>query len=481
MKPIFKKAKLSSVLGLAFDGNRLEGAVVRRSGGGVEAQQKFSVPLALNPLNAQPELFGQEIRNHLAAQGIREKHCVLALPLSWALLAHSNIPEVSDDDLPGFLDMEAERNFSAGLESLMLGRSVATLPEGQRYGTLAAIPRAQLAQIDDGLRLAKLKPLRFTFALASLAQLSDDPSAAQLILMVGSSKIDLLIAHGGGIVALRSLEAIEHEEGPQKQWDTDLIGREIRITLGNLPPELKSVRFRARIIETGESPAGFIQGLREKLERFGMTVEVSKTYDEQDASLGKFPPGVQINSAITAAAGFLAGKGEGFDFLPPRVSQWKQLTDKVSSKKLGYAGVAAAALLLLAGGIFGIQQWKLSRLRSQWEGMEARVKDAEETQNQIKRFRPWFDKSYKVLSILRRVTEAFPEEGVVSAKTIEIRNVSMVNCSGVAQNNPALFKVVDSLRGAKEVENVKIDNLRGKSPIVFSFNFQWSSGGGNER
>ncbi|MGV3772915.1 MAG: hypothetical protein ACO1QB_08440 [Verrucomicrobiales bacterium] len=481
MKPIFKKAKLASVLGLAFDANRLEGAVVKRVGNGLEVQKKFSVPLGLNPLNAQPELFAQEIKNHLAQQGIREKNCVLALPLNWALVSHTEVPQIPEEDLQSFLDVEAERNFSSGLESLMIGRSMATLPEGQRYATLAAVPRAQLAQIDDGLRLAKLHPHQFTFAITSLDRYSDDPKVANLTLMLGQTKIDLLISHGGGIVALRSIEGIEEDEGPQKRFDADLIGREIRITLGNLPPELKNLRYEARIIEGTELPAGFTPALKEKLERFGMSARIIRNYGEDEAHLGQFAGGIQINPAISVAAAYLAGVGERFNFLPPRTSAWKQLTEKVSSKKLGYAGVAAAVFLILVGGAFAIQQWKLSRLRSQWAAMETRVRAAEDTQAQIKQFRPWFDKSFKTLSILRRVTEAFPEDGLVSAKTIEIRNLSMVNCSGVAQNNPALFKVVDNLREAKEVENVKIDQLRGKAPIVYSFNFQWAQGGGSER
>ena len=45
-------------------------------------------------------------------------------------------------------------------------------------------------------------------------------------------------------------------------------------------------------------------------------------------------------------------------------------------------------------------------------------------QQQIRKFRPWFDDSFRNLTILRKITEAFPEEGDVTAKTLEIRDLS---------------------------------------------------------
>ena len=46
----------------------------------------FSVSLSLDPLTADPELVGREIRNHLDAAGVRERHCIVAVPLKWALI-----------------------------------------------------------------------------------------------------------------------------------------------------------------------------------------------------------------------------------------------------------------------------------------------------------------------------------------------------------------------------------------------------------
>jgi len=84
-----KRGAPSSLLGLTLDGSRLEGVVLRRSNGLLQVNQRFTAVLSLDPLTNEPELVGREILNHLEAAGVRERRCVVALPLKWALAAHT--------------------------------------------------------------------------------------------------------------------------------------------------------------------------------------------------------------------------------------------------------------------------------------------------------------------------------------------------------------------------------------------------------
>jgi hypothetical protein len=135
---------------------------------------------------------------------------------------------------------------------------------------------------------------------------------------------------------------------------------------------------------------------------------------------------------------------------------------------------------LLIVGAFVIQQWQLSRLRSQWSAIAVQVTELENLQQQIRKFRPWFDDSLRTLSILRRLTEAFPEDGVVAAKTVEIRELAAVSCSGSAKDSPSLQKMLDRLSATKEIGDVKVEQTRGSAPLQFTFNFHWSEGGSSE-
>jgi len=98
--------------------------------------------------------------------------------------------------------------------------------------------------------------------------------------------------------------------------------------------------------------------------------------------------------------------------------------------------------------------------------------------DEIRRYRPWFDKSVRSLTLLKRLAEAFPQDGAVSAKTVELREPSRVTCSGTARNREALIKTLDQLRSVKEISDVHIEMTRGNTPLEFTFNFQWGGPGG---
>ena len=66
----------------------------------------------------------------------------------------------------------------------------------------------------------------------------------------------------------------------------------------------------------------------------------------------------------------------------------------------------------------------------------------------------------------------------MTAKTIEIRDDRAVNCSGVAQSYQALLQTLEQLRTIPGVKAVRLDMVHGKSPMQFTFNFQYSNNGG---
>ncbi len=161
-KPNFLKRKPRTVLlGLSLDGSRLEGALVRLQSGSLQLVQSFTATLALDPLTSEPELVGREVLNHLEAAGIRERYCTVAVPLKWALTAHTTLPDMPEADEDNFLKIEAERNFSSDTATLRMAISRFTSPSGIRHATFVGIPAAHLQRLEQALRAAKLKPGQF--------------------------------------------------------------------------------------------------------------------------------------------------------------------------------------------------------------------------------------------------------------------------------------------------------------------------------
>ena len=168
MKDPHTKQRPSSLLGLSLDGNLLTGVVLRRTNGSLVLVRKFAATLSLDPLTNDPELVGREIQNRLEEADIRERRCVVCVPLSWVLVIQTQLPELPAADLPSFLQLEAERGFPYAPETLLISTSTFRTPGGESYATQAAVPREPLTRLENALKAARLKPVAFSLAITAL-------------------------------------------------------------------------------------------------------------------------------------------------------------------------------------------------------------------------------------------------------------------------------------------------------------------------
>jgi hypothetical protein len=430
-------------------------------------------------LTNDAELVGQEIRNHLEKAGIRERRCAVCVPLNWALTVQTKLPELPEADVASFLQIEAERGFPYGPDALLVSTSRFQSPAGEQYATQVAVSRDHVTRLEKALKAARLKPVTFSFGITASQSATKDSSHGVMALAIGENGVALQVSCGGGIAALRALEGTLEAEGGKKQLHSDVVAREIRITLGQLPGDLRDAVSQVRVLGNSDLAQQLTADLRSRSEAIGMKVEPVTRYAADEFGV-QVPAEASFSAALSLAARYLGRHGTGLEFLPPKVSSWQQFTTRYASRKLVPIGATAGALALLIGGAFAVQQWQLSRLDSEWSVMAPKVTELNGLQTQIRRFRPWFDDSFRNLTILRKITEAFPEQGDVSAKTLEIRDLSLVTCSGVARDNPSFLKMYEQLRATKEVTDLKVDNVRGKAPLQFTVNFRWEAGGANE-
>ncbi len=472
MKFLKRQRAPLSILGLALDGSRLEGVVLRRSNGSLQVEQSVGVSLALNPSTGDPELVGREIRNRLDEAGIRERRCAVCVPLNWALTLQTKLPDLPEADLESFLQIEAERGFPYAFDALMISRSRYRSPGGDQYVTQVAIPRDSLSRLERVLKAARLKPVTFSLGILALQDAEAESSNGVLALTIEDNGVGLQVCSGGGVAILRTLEGAFEIEGGEKRLQTDQIAREARITLGQLPSDVRDSLRRLRIFGRNDTAQQLAEELQPRVGAMGIEIEQVRNYrpDEFKTSL---PTGTAVSPAFSLAARHLMDRRPGFEFLPPKTHPWQQWTARYSSRTLRYAGATAGSIALITTLAFLVQQVQLIRLRSRWSAMAPKVMELDDMQKQISKYRPWFDDSLRTLSILRRLTEAFPEDGAVSAKMVEIRELGVITCSGTARDSQAVLKTIDQLSAAKEVANVKVDSFRGKSPVQFTFNFHW--------
>ena len=471
---LFKRQPGSSLLGLAFDGSRLEGVHVRRTNGSVEIKKAFSASLSLDPLTAEIELAGREIRNQLDTEQIRERWCAVSLPLNWALTLTVKLPEIPDQDVTDFLQIEAERGLPYGPDELILAHS-RFQAGSEQYATLVAIPREQVMRLEAVLQAAQLRPVTFSLGLTALQSAEAEQERGVLALQPGETSVGMQVTSGGGVAVLRTLDGAYEQTGAGHELQVDQVAREIRITMGQLQPGLRDSVRLLRVFGRNETAQELVEELQSRGGSLDMKVEAVRDHSAVEYGI-KIPCGMAVSQALSVAVRRLAGQS-GMEFLPPKVSAWKQFTERYSSGRLAYASAAAGAVALIVLIAFAVQGIVLWHWKSKWSSIETKVTELAKIRDQIRQYRPWYDDSVRSLSILKRITEAFPEDGAVSAKTIELRSPSTVTCTGTALNRDALIKALDRLRAAtNEVAEVHIEGTRGSSTLEFSFNFQWIGG-----
>lgn len=463
----------NSLLGLALEGSRLEGVWLKRSGDALQVAGSFAVTLTLDPLTAAPELVGREIRNHLDAAEIRERRCVVALPLKWALAAHAKVPQLADADAASFLQLEAERSFPCDVATLITATSRCKIASTEEQATFVGMPRGHVAALEAALRAAGLKPESFSLGITALQRPAADTALA---LTIGESHVGLQITSGGGVLVLRALEGAVENTGGRVTLHTDVIARELRITLGQLPEAVRGSLRSVRVFGPRDLAQELATELQRRFSALNLPVDVVTRYDAKELGVS-VSSDAPVSAAFSLAAEKLAGRATTFDFLPPKVSQWQQMMSRYGTGKLRKVGLVAASVVGLVVVAFLIQQIVLWRFQSRWSDMKTRVTELESTQAQIKQYRPWFDESARSLSILKQLTQAFPEDGVVTAKTIEIREANLVTCTGTAKDNGSLLKMLGELRKAGNVADLKVNRIQGKSPMQFTFDFRWVEGG----
>lgn len=461
MKWIAKK-RPTSVVGLSFAEGQLRLVHVARAKNAVAVIRTAAAPLTLDLLHPEPELVGQEIRNHFEAAGIRERHCVVALPPAWVMTQHSAVPDLGPEDLASLLQIEAEKGFPCDPDELQIARSPQQAGE-QRFVSQLAVRKDQVDRLSEVLRSAGLKPLSFSLGLAALPGAMGTATDGCVTLIVEPKGATLLVAAGGGIAALRALEAAIESENGEAVVNGPVLARELRITFEQVPPELRravkrlTLRGHERMVrQLGEilGPWAADAGLALEV-RPGAAKSVGEEIAEQLALR-------QVQQGAPE-----------LEFLPPRPSRWAVMMSRYSSKRLATAGFAAAAAVVVVLLAFGWQEFRLWSLRGEWQGMATQVAELEATQGRIREFRPWYDASFRNLTIIKRVVECFPDNGSVTAKTFEIHSPATISVSGTARDNASLLRTLDQLRQAKEIQGLKIEQIRGKTPLQFNFTFRW--------
>ncbi|HZQ45477.1 MAG TPA: hypothetical protein VFC07_00575, partial [Verrucomicrobiae bacterium] len=185
-----------------------------------------------------------------------------------------------------------------------------------------------------------------------------------------------------------------------------------------------------------------------------------------------------LSPALAAAANYVSGTDSGPELMPPKVS-WvqEQLAKYAVTKKLGWAGMAGAGVVLIIAGLFVFQQIQIANWQHQKNDLLAKTKSVHAAMAEVNRYKPWYDSSFRALEILKTLSKAFPLNGRdVTAKSLRITSLTDVSVAGVANSRSSVSQVVDWLAKTNVVRTgtVSLPSVAGPpTQLQFTLNFQW--------
>ncbi len=401
---------------------------------------RLELPCAIE--TDDPILLGRALRRALRAAGWRWDRCVVGLPTEWCLALGTKVPSLAPEDVNALLDLEAERMLPSDPAEWVIGRCLAEEPNGKRV-LQVAVNRGRLTRIESLLRAAGLRPVLTTATLAAAAIALPRPA---LVVRQGRRGGALCLAAPSGVVTLRAVSA--GAEGLAE------LARDVRIARETQDVIAPETAVRLLVVsptdETRDATAD-----SDSRRAFGRTTGVDRL---PDATL----PKLLLEAAWSHPEQLPSLR-------PPAPSRWTRVLQRPGSRRLRVLAVAGAMAFLLLSAAIGWKEIQLFLLRQEWAAIQPEVDRISEIRARLREFRAWDDSSLPALSLLRLVTEAFPESGAVTARSVEVRPPQTITVTGTAREHSALLATIDRLRQQPSVRNVRVEQIRGQSPAQFTF------------
>jgi len=411
----------------------------------------FLIPTGADDVVKDAENAGTTLAAALDDSHIRHRSCVVRIPPGWALTATIDLPELGDEDLRSYLELCAEREFPVAVSELRLAWSAFTLADGKRRATLAAVPSKRMEAVEKMLATARCRPVSISL---SLDECFSTPKPT-LFFLANGTHTDVVITTGGGVVSMRALAGITHSD--ENPFDPVSFYREIRITLGRLPESVRRDLHDARFGGTPSSARKLFDETREGLRQLGIE---NTSVDENMGIIG-------------TTEAWLSGRPVPFEFVVPEVNRWLVMIKRFDSKRHRLIVAGAVGLIFLPLLVLFIRHEYENHLENEWNSMKKNVAELDALQQKIRQFRPWFEPAPQVLQVIENVVAAFPEQGDVWAKSLQVTDGNKVTCTGFARNQAVLLALLERMRAMPGVTDLQRGPMRGDNPVQFSFTCKW--------
>jgi len=456
------KRNIASRLAIVIDGNHCGAGF-----GSGAAWQYVHRALAVEPLCADPSLVAQELRELLAPLAPLPRRLCLGLPLDRLLCLSVDLPpEMPAEMIQSYLQLQAEQQLLLSPAEMAFVASLSTTSAAAcRRATLLALPLPQFENLRRAARLLGFKQVQITALTLPLALAGATAGdGADATLLAGPRWIDFVVSNGQAVALLRRVAGAA--TGPRPQPDFAAVGGELRLSLGQLPADVRQQLQQIRIIGSNDA----VHSVQTQLlgSRFAGIDGVGAPLPPEQSVLQH-----AVMAMVEAGAASIAALALAPIEQASTRHRWRQL----QRRQL----LSIAAVLLLAG-VVGVvlllqQHRKLHNLQASWAQVQPRAAAVRTILAELKQQEPWLNDHPLHLDIFKTVTQAFPEAADVWTTRLEIRDRLHVSLVGNARSREAWLKMLDDLRQRPGVHDLRVLQAResadGKSPMTFSLSFAW--------
>lgn len=392
-----------STLIIEWDRDRLIVVSGSTSGRGVTVQHALTVA---RDAETAPETLGQDLARALTASGITNESAIVVLPRSLVTLRRIQLPNVSDNELPDMVRLQAATRLTVPLESVCMdfvplpgsgdGRDVllATTPAEQISGIRTALATAELQ-----LSGVQVSSFGIASALAHAGKLTTTGDAVETVITLRSELIELLM--------IRQRSVLFSHSGAS--WSSaDQIEQAVRseISRGRLAATEaigSHTVHQVTLVGTDDVTSAVPDDITKRLDH----AAIQRLNPADSIIQGTLPDDLN-SSDVLAAAGVITGRQQGsvptIDLVNPR-----QAAPQADTRRLKIILTVGAALLISVGvwkwrdSTLSALQSDIDRIEAEVSSLESEYKNGEADLEQEEAIRQWSEANIDWLDELERI------------------------------------------------------------------------------
>ncbi len=364
-------------LALDWEAHQLSGLEASTTRQGVTVRKAFVLtwPAHLD-LEKDTKDAADWLKKQLAQEGISTRTVLLSLPRESVVVRRLTVPNVSDDELPALVQMQAATKSATPIDQLELDFLPLPQPtaEGGREVNMWTMPKKKTAKIRAILEGAGLEVQSLGISSVATAELIAreeqqqglNPQDTSLIIAQHGHRVEITILKEQHVIFSHSTQTHSDEDHPL--GDENQIVAEVRRSIGSIRPASGQLNIdRAWLVGEEADVAALAAVMEQRL-----TCETKTFPPEQAANFtnnaGHWPAPV---AAFGGPAGLLACRMEAIiptiDFQNPR----KQRAQRDIQKIRKITAIAAVGVLIVVA--LGYRWWKISDLENEISEKQTKI------------------------------------------------------------------------------------------------------------